>query len=259
MLVVSASIAFLTPLLPHINHEQLSEKVTEFCLAHLNTTSHANCAARFPSSRPLDTPAIVDEATTRPIPILSSRGLAHGRIHLVSPAALLGAVPDASCFLFQGEKAHIHVRIESPTWNLAGVSFDYSSIRAKLDPMYIPREVSVWGLYRGPMDTLEIRQHLLSLSANTVIRPGPGGSSYILIARGFLNPMGVGCMAIAFPESLLSSRFEAFAVQVLNNWGGDHTCLAPFIFYRRHLKSGSALCEFPLVHMTRNTTLTINL
>lgn len=238
ILAVFASITFLIPLLPRIGHEQLSEKVTEFCLARLNTTSYADCAARFPSSQPLGTPATVDEATTRPMPIFSPRGLAHGPMRLVSPAALLAAVPDmiASCFLFQGEKAYIHVRMESPTSNLAGVSFNYSSIRTKLDPVYIPREVSVWGLYRGPMDTPEIQQHLLSLSVDPAVRAGPGKSSYVLIARGFLNPLSAGCMAITFPETLLSSRFEAFAVQVLNNWGGDHTCLAPFLFYQRHLE-----------------------
>ncbi|KAF9642894.1 hypothetical protein BDM02DRAFT_3132789 [Thelephora ganbajun] len=255
ILAVFASSTFLIPLLPRISREQLSGKVTEFCLTHLNTNAPANCSACFPSSRSLDTPVIVDENTTRPTPIFSPHGLAYGQIHLVSPAALLAVVPDAtvSCFLFQGEKAHVHVRMESPTSNLTGISFDYSSIRSLLDPVYIPREVSVWGLYRGPMNSPEIEQHLLSLPAGTAIRPGPGGSSYILITRGFINPLSVACMAIAFPEPLLSSQFEALAVQVLSNWGGDRTCLAPFLFYRRHLEDDldTLLSETCMTLMTR--------
>ena len=246
------------PLLPRVDREQLSRKVNAFCLARLNTT-HPDCSTHFPSSRPLDTPTTVDETTTRPVPVLSFHGLAHGQVRLVSPASLLVAVPGmpAPCFLFQGEKAYIHVRMQSPTPNLVGVSFDYSSVRTKLDPIYIPREVSVWGQYRGPMDTPEIKQHLLSLSANTMIHPGPGDSSYMLIARGFLNPLSLGCMGVTFPEPLLSCQFEAFAVEVLSNWGGDHTCLVPFIFYQRHLEGDpDTLRESPLIHTIRNVLKT---
>jgi len=240
ILVIFASFTFLLPLLPHSSRRHLSEKVDEFCLPCPDTNTYANCSAHFPSSRPLDIPASVDETTARPLPIFSSNGLAHGPMRLISPAALLVAVSNAtaSCFLFQGEKAYVHVKIESPASNLTGVSFDYSSIRVVLDPVYIPREVSVWGLYRGPMNSPEIQHHLLSLPTDTAVHAGPEGSSYILIARGFLNPLGVECMAIAFPDLLMSSQFQAFAVQVLSNWGGGHTCLAPFSFYQRHLEGG---------------------
>jgi len=59
-------------------------------------------------------------------------------------------------------------------------------------------------------------------------------------------------MAITFPEPLLSSRFDAFTIQVLNNWGGDRTCLAPFLFYRRRLEDPpDSLREFALIYVTR--------
>ena len=244
------------PHLLRIGRGQLSEKVNQFCLARLHTRAYGNCSARFPSSRPLDVPVSVDETTTRPLPIFSSHDLAYGSIHLVSPATLLVPVPNAtaSCFLFQGEKAHVHIKMESPASNLTGVSFDYSSTQAVLDPVYIPREMSVWGLYRGHMNSPNI-QHHLSLSTDTVTRPGPEGSSYILIARGFLNPLGAECMAITFPDLLLSSRFEAFAVQVLSNWGGDHTCLAPFLFYQRQSEGGHDTSrKFPFTNVTRTVT-----
>ena len=235
MLVVIASVTLLAPTLSLITHEQFSRRATEFCQAHYHTTARANCSAQFPSSSLLDIPITVDEATTKPSPIFSPDDLPCGPIHPVSPVALPRVVLDttASCFFFRGEKAYVHVKMKSPTSNLTGVSFDYSSIQAVLDPVHIPREIAVWGLYRGPMDNLEIQQHLLSLSANPTTRPGPNGSSYILIAKEFLNPLSGGCMGILFPETLSSSRFDAFAIQVLSNWGGDPTCLAPFLFYRR--------------------------
>lgn len=235
ILVATASFTFLTPAVSRISREQLSGKITDFCLARYGIISPANCSARFPSSWPLDIPITVEEATTRPTPIFSLRGLARGPMDLVSPSALPATFPSAaaSCFLFQGEKAYVHVKMASPASNLTGISIDYSAVRLVLDPVYSPREVSVWGLYRGPMNSSDIQQHLL-LSTDSTIRPGPGGSSFILIVKSLLNPLSDGCMAIIFPETLSSSPFEAFAIQVLNNWGGDYTCLAPFLFYQRY-------------------------
>ena len=46
-------------------------------------------------------------------------------------------------------------------------------------------------------------------------------------------------MPIVFSKPLRSASFEGFVIQTLSNWGGDHTCLAPFRFYVRDADGAS--------------------
>lgn len=226
---------FTMTLLVEMRIEQFSTKLGEFCLAHLQAAPHSDCIAPFPQSRPSEISVTVDEANTRPPPVLLLKSMAPARIQLLAPVDLPDATSSGtkSCFLFEGEKGYLHLRMESPLSNLTGISFDYSRFQRQLDPVYHPREVSVWGLHRGPPFSAEVQEHLRSLAVDTLTRRGQGNNSYILIAKGSSNPLRDMCMSVSFSELLQPSSFEAFVIQISSNWGGDHTCLAPFRLYVR--------------------------
>ena len=243
LLVIYAAATFTMTLFMGLELGRLSTKLGDFCLAHLQVTPQLDCPAPFPHT--INIPFIVDATNTRPPPVFSFQGLASTPIQLLDPVDLPNAISNKSqsCFLFKGEKGYLHVRAEGPASNFTGVSFDYSLLQRQLNPVYTPREVALWGLYKGPPSSAEIQEHLRSLSVDTAIRQGPRNTSYILIARAFLNPMRGVCMPIEFTESLQSVSFEAFVIQTLSNWGGDHTCLAPFRFHVRSWNEGR---YFPL-------------
>lgn len=219
--------------------ERVSTKLEEFCVVHLQVAPRSNCIAPFPQSRRSNISITVDEANTRPPPVFLLKTMALAGIQLLAPVNL----PDAtfsrskSCLLFEGEKGYLHIRMDSPVSNLTGISFDYPRFQHQLDPVYHPREVLVWGLHQGPPSSEEVQEHLRSLTVDTVTRQGRGNSSYILMAKGLLNPIRDVCMSVSFSELLRSSSFEAFVIQISSNWGGDHTCLAPFRFYVRDLEA----------------------
>ena len=235
LLVIYAAATFAMTLFAGLELDRLSTKLGDFCLAHLQAAPHFDCLAPFPQSRPVNTSVTVDKVNTRPPPVFSLQSLAPTGIQLIAPVDL----PDAtfnratSCFLFKGEKAYLHVRTGAPVSDLSGILLNYSLLQRQLNPVYNPREISVWGLYRGSISSTGIQEHLHSLSVDTATRQGPGNTSYILVARVSLNPMQEFCMRIGFSDKLRTSSFESFVIQVLNNWGGDHTCLAPFQFYMR--------------------------
>jgi hypothetical protein len=239
LLVIYAAATFAMTLFMGLKLGRLSTKLGDFCLAHLQVTPQLDCPAPFPHTTNI--PFIVDATNTRPPPVFSFQGLASTPIQLLAPVDLPNAIlnKSKSCFLFKGEKGYLHVRAEGPASNFTGISFDYSLLQRQLNPVYTPREVALWGLYKGSSSSAEIQEHLRSLSVDTAIRQGPRNTSYILIARAFLNPMRGGCMPIEFTESLRSVSFEAFVIQTLSNWGGDHTCLAPFRFHVRGVEDHS--------------------
>jgi hypothetical protein len=245
LLVAYAAATFAVTVFMDVELEQVSTKLGEFCLAHFQAAVHSDCIAHFPQSRLSNIPAIVDEANTRPPPVFSLKDLAPAQIQLLAPSDLPGATLNktTSCFLFEGGKGYLHVRMETPAFNLTGISFDYSRLQHHLDPVYQPREVSLWGLLQVSTSK-GVQEHLRSLTVDTTTRPGPGNTSYIFIAKGFSNPMREVCMSVGFSERLQSSSFKAFVIQISSNWGGDHTCIAPFQFFRGLVDSAQGGGEY---------------
>lgn len=239
LLVLYAATVFATTLFKDVGLERFYIKLGELSyLVHLQVAPHPNCIAPFPQSRHSNISVIVDEANTRPPPVLVLQTKALAQIQLLAPVDLPNATfsKTKSCFLFQGEKGYLHIRMESPVSDLTGISFDYSHFQHQLDPVYHPREVSMWGLHQGSASPEGVQEHLRSLAVDNVTRRGRGNDSYILIAKGLLNPMRDVCMSLSFSELLRSSSFEAFVIQISSNWGGDHTCLAPFRLYVQDLE-----------------------
>lgn len=243
LLVVYAAATFAISLFTSVELERVSTKLGELCLVHFPVTAHSDCTAPFPQSRPSNITVTVDEANARPPPVFSLKSLTPAQIQLLAPSDLPNATLNKtkSCFLFEGEKGYVHVRTETPVFNLTGISFDYSRLQRQLDPVYQPREVSVWGLLRISTSSKGVQEYLHSPTAGTTTRPGPGNASYVLIAKGLSNPMHNVCMSMSFSEWLQASSFEAFVIQISSNWGGDHTCLAPFQFYVRDPAQGGGV------------------
>lgn len=241
LLVICAVAKFATTLVTNMEFERITAKLGELCLTHLQVSPRFDCTAPFPHSQPTNISVAVDEANTRPSPVFTLQGIDASQIQLLAPVNLPDAIfsRNKSCFLFEGEKGYLHVKMESPVSNLTGILFDYSRFQRELDPVYHPREVSVWGMHRGSLPSEEVQEHLRSLTVNTVSRQGRGDTTYILIAKGLLNPMRGVCMSVNFPKLLQASSFEALVIQISSNWGGDHTCLSPFQLYV-HDHRGSA-------------------
>ena len=136
------------------------------------------------------------------------------------PSVLLDENDTASCFSFLGGRGGATIVSNSSRYRLSHFTLDNSPVRGDVEPLYYPRNGSLWGLFEG-VPPIGFENLTVSHVSSTAV--------YIMLGSFCFAPEAGFTQTYVVDRDISSHQefqFSVFYLEISSNWGGSHTCIS---------------------------------